>query len=113
MANRDGCEKNAPASRGVFVCSTRLESGAGCQRQAIGAQDRTERLEEAAAIPMGALTTAAAAREHTLRLTRAGNERAARVAAFGAGGSAGQVQDRFAGAVADGHAGGFDRAALP
>src|SRR5687768_10559392 len=72
---------------------------AGLQGQAIGRQDRLERLEEALAATAAALAAAAAARQHALALADAGDERAARVAAFGAGAGAGQVEDRLAAAV--------------
>src|SRR4249919_422473 len=109
------CQTNAPASRGVRVCTGANGSGTGAQRQVVRRQDRQQRLVEAAGavVRLLALAAAAAARQDALGLAGPGNERAARVAAFGTGGGARQVEDRFAAAVVDGLVLGLDRAAAP
>ena len=84
---------------GRFVWNNPVVS-AGLQGQAVRRQDRQQRLEVAAGITVLAPAIAAAAREHALGLADDGEERAARVAAFGTGGGAGEVQDRLAAALA-------------
>jgi hypothetical protein len=100
-------QKNVPGIPGRS-CShpNRNELRAGPQRQRIRTQDRVDRrvvAVTATRAPLPSLAAAATTGQHTLRAPRAGDERAARVAAFRAGGGLDQPGDVL----------GADRAATP
>ena len=90
--------KKGPGKPGPLNSTASGRLGPRPQRQVVGLQDRQHRLEEAPRPAVGLLALAAAATsgQHALRLTYPRDEGAARVAAFGAGGGAGEVEDGFA-----------------
>src|SRR5207342_566376 len=110
-----GPKQKTPRQAGAFFCSMKRGS-AGLERQAVERQERQQGLvvTVSASGPAGpALAVATAAGEHALALAGSGDEGTARVAAFRTRGGLGQVHDRLAALVVDGHALGLDRAAAP